>query len=279
MESLQDPTSAPAVRRQELIDEARNDVFLHTHGRQGQAGGRRGGRAQRRAGRQPVPAPPFWGTRVLRDIPLDEVFRPARSRRAVPPAVGRARLGRRVRRHRSRRLRADARPPEGRGEGERLAAAAGGVRLLPGADRSGNDLIVYDPAAYEKRRRLPPRDRALPLPAPGRTRAAVPRRLLPLRESGDVDVAGAPDRDGRRRGDAPLRGHSRRAGEYSEAFFAHGIAVETAEAVAEWMHRADAHGARPAGRTGKRYSWGYGACPDLEDHAQLFKLLPGDARR
>jgi 5-methyltetrahydrofolate--homocysteine methyltransferase len=31
----------------------------------------------------------------------------------------------------------------------------------------------------------------------------------------------------------------------------------------------------PSGR-GKRYSWGYGACPDLEDHAQLFKLLPAE---
>ncbi|MDP9178176.1 MAG: hypothetical protein M3O61_10905, partial [Gemmatimonadota bacterium] len=26
--------------------------------------------------------------------------------------------------------------------------------------------------------------------------------------------------------------------------------------------------------TGKRYSWGYGACPDLDDHATVFKLLP-----
>jgi hypothetical protein len=25
---------------------------------------------------------------------------------------------------------------------------------------------------------------------------------------------------------------------------------------------------------GKRYSWGYGACPDLDDHAVVFKLLP-----
>ena len=26
--------------------------------------------------------------------------------------------------------------------------------------------------------------------------------------------------------------------------------------------------------SGKRYSWGYGACPDLDDHATVFKLLP-----
>jgi 5-methyltetrahydrofolate--homocysteine methyltransferase len=55
------------------------------------------------------------------------------------------------------------------------------------------------------------------------------------------------------------------AGEYTEAFYVHGIAVETAEGVAEWMHRTIRHELGvPAGQ-GKRYSWGYGACPDLED--------------
>jgi hypothetical protein len=29
-----------------------------------------------------------------------------------------------------------------------------------------------------------------------------------------------------------------------------------------------------ATNSGKRYSWGYGACPDLDDHAVVFKLLP-----
>jgi 5-methyltetrahydrofolate--homocysteine methyltransferase len=28
---------------------------------------------------------------------------------------------------------------------------------------------------------------------------------------------------------------------------------------------------------GKRYSWGYGACPDLDDHTQVFKLLPAES--
>jgi 5-methyltetrahydrofolate--homocysteine methyltransferase len=64
------------------------------------------------------------------------------------------------------------------------------------------------------------------------------------------------------------------ANEYTEAFFVHGIAVETAEAVAEWMHRHEKSELRiPPGR-GKRYSWGYPACPDLDDHAVVFRLLP-----
>ena len=55
----------------------------------------------------------------------------------------------------------------------------------------------------------------------------------------------------------------------------HGLGVETAEALAEWSHRRIK--SELGLGTGKRYSWGYGACPDLEDHAVVFKLLPADA--
>jgi hypothetical protein len=45
------------------------------------------------------------------------------------------------------------------------------------------------------------------------------------------------------------------------------------EAVAESPRRIRAELGVPAGR-GKRYSWGYGACPDLDDHTIVFRLLP-----
>jgi 5-methyltetrahydrofolate--homocysteine methyltransferase len=60
--------------------------------------------------------------------------------------------------------------------------------------------------------------------------------------------------------------------EYTEAFYSHGLSVEAAEAVAEWSHRRIQQ--ELGLTTGKRYSWGYGACPDLDDHATVFKLLP-----
>jgi 5-methyltetrahydrofolate--homocysteine methyltransferase len=66
------------------------------------------------------------------------------------------------------------------------------------------------------------------------------------------------------------------ANEYTEAFYVHGLGVETAEACAEWMHRKLRHDLGIPSGQGKRYSWGYGACPDLEDHAQVFKLLPAE---
>ena len=66
------------------------------------------------------------------------------------------------------------------------------------------------------------------------------------------------------------------AGDYSEAYFTHGLAVQTAEASAEYLHQ---HVRRelgiPAGQ-GKRYSWGYSAIPELEDHQRVFQLLPAE---
>jgi 5-methyltetrahydrofolate--homocysteine methyltransferase len=63
------------------------------------------------------------------------------------------------------------------------------------------------------------------------------------------------------------------AGEYSEAYFAHGLAVEAAEGLAEIVHRRvlDELGL-PHGH-GRRYSWGYPACPDLEAHGLVLELL------
>jgi 5-methyltetrahydrofolate--homocysteine methyltransferase len=66
-------------------------------------------------------------------------------------------------------------------------------------------------------------------------------------------------------------------GSYGEAFYEHGLAVEAAEAVAQWMHRRVRQELGLDAERGKRYSWGYPACPDLEGHAALFKLLPADA--
>lgn len=64
------------------------------------------------------------------------------------------------------------------------------------------------------------------------------------------------------------------ADDYSEAYFTHGLAVQTAEAAAEYLHR---HIRRELGlkkSRGKRYSWGYPAIPDLDDHAKVWELLP-----
>jgi 5-methyltetrahydrofolate--homocysteine methyltransferase len=73
---------------------------------------------------------------------------------------------------------------------------------------------------------------------------------------------------------------------YQEYLYVHGLSVECAEALAEYWHRSirielgiagrDAPDLRKLfsqGYQGSRYSFGYPACPKLEDHEQLFALL------
>jgi len=62
-------------------------------------------------------------------------------------------------------------------------------------------------------------------------------------------------------------------GEYAEALFVHGLGVSAAEGLAEWHHRKIRAELGLEPERGKRYSFGYSACPDLEDQAKLFKLL------
>ena len=75
-------------------------------------------------------------------------------------------------------------------------------------------------------------------------------------------------------------------GEYLKSHAVQALALETAEACAEWLHRRireDYGFPDPEGTTmldrfkakyrTRRYSFGYAACPDLEDQEALFRLL------
>jgi 5-methyltetrahydrofolate--homocysteine methyltransferase len=64
--------------------------------------------------------------------------------------------------------------------------------------------------------------------------------------------------------------------QYSDAYFLHGLAVQTAEATAEYVHRHLRRELNIAPGRGKRYSWGYPAIPDLDDHLKVFALLPAE---
>lgn len=66
-------------------------------------------------------------------------------------------------------------------------------------------------------------------------------------------------------------------GDYSESYFLHGFSVQSAEALAEYSHRRIRRELGLDEKQGKRYSWGYGACPDLSQHETVFRLL--NARR
>jgi 5-methyltetrahydrofolate--homocysteine methyltransferase len=64
-----------------------------------------------------------------------------------------------------------------------------------------------------------------------------------------------------------------RAEAYSDAYYLHGFSVQSAEALAEHTHRRVRRELGLPDARGKRYSWGYGACPDLSQHALVWRLL------
>jgi 5-methyltetrahydrofolate--homocysteine methyltransferase len=64
------------------------------------------------------------------------------------------------------------------------------------------------------------------------------------------------------------------AGNYAEAYFVHGLGVQMAEALAEYTNRVIRRELGLDASGGRRYSWGYPAIPDLEDHTKVFQLLP-----
>src|SRR5262249_32328964 len=83
-----------------------------------------------------------------------------------------------------------------------------------------------------------------------------------------------------------LAEEAKQRGEYLRSYALQALALESAEAAAEWLHarlRALWGFADPGNLSrqamfqaryrGKRYSFGYPACPDLESQVQLFRLL------
>jgi 5-methyltetrahydrofolate--homocysteine methyltransferase len=257
------------------LDDAQRDVFLRTAVGKDIAVGDAAGARSDVSANHPLPVAPFFGTRVVRDIPLgevldlldlDELYRlqwggrgsgekyEATVRDEFEPAL--------------RRLKEEA-------IREKWIAPQAVYGYFP-AQSEGNDVIVYDPAAYEAdggslreiaRFHFPRQE--------GRERLCLADYFRSV-ESGDVDVVAL---QAVTVGDTPTRRFEelQAKGEYAEAFYSHGLAVEAAEAVAEWMHRRVRQELGLAPGRGKRYSWGYGACPDLDDHATLFRLLPTDA--
>jgi 5-methyltetrahydrofolate--homocysteine methyltransferase len=70
-----------------------------------------------------------------------------------------------------------------------------------------------------------------------------------------------------------LAGALNDGGEYARSLFIHGLAVEAAEALAEYWHRRVRSELGLPADQGKRYSPGYPAWPDLADQRLVFKLL------
>lgn len=249
-----------------------------------------------------LPEPPFWGWRTITNIPAHEVFACMDLN-----TLYRLHWGGKVHGEEFERLvRDDFRPRLERMQREATIQGWLEPRVIYGyfpCNAEGNEVVIYDPADYSgsgngqaatgstrslrevTRLRFPRR--------PDRDRLCLADYFQPA-GSGRVDVIALQVATVGGRAGA-LVDQAQQQGDYSHAFFVHGLAVEAAEGVAEWSNRrvrrelnlppAGEHlpnrepdGQEPASATGRagglRYSWGYPACPDLDEQAKLYTLMP-----
>ncbi|MBO0703915.1 MAG: homocysteine S-methyltransferase family protein [Candidatus Dormibacteraeota bacterium] len=210
----------------------------------------------------PVPEPPFWGAR---EIPVDlaQVYPHLDTHVLFKLHWG----GRGVKGEEWRRLvQEDFQPRLERMWREQDYLAPRALLGYFPCNSSGNQLIVFDPSdpSRELERLVFPRQ-------PGYDRICLADFYRPL-DSGERDVCTIQavtigDEATKR----SLALHE--AGEFAEQLFLHGLSVQAAEGTAEWLHAEVRDQLGIPRHQGRRYSWGYGACPDQAEQQKVFRLL------
>jgi 5-methyltetrahydrofolate--homocysteine methyltransferase len=214
----------------------------------------------------PVPTPPFWGVREI-EVDLDEVYRHLDTHVLFKLHWG----GRGVKGEAWQTLlREDFRPRLERMWREQAYLHPRALLGFFPCYSLGNDIIVLDPE-----------DRMTEL-----TRFVCPRQpkgeRICLADFYRPAVDGAPPQEldviavqavtvGSEVTELMAKLES--DGEFAEQLFVHGLGVQTAEGLAEWLHwRARGMLGIPDAR-GRRYSWGYPAVPEQSEHLKVEKLL------
>lgn len=240
------------------------------------------GRAEsvKRLSKKQIPQPPFWGTRVLEDIPLDDVFKYI-NKNVLIRGQWRVRQGAMSDAEYNEMLKEKVLPElaelEKRCKDEGLLLPKAVYGYFP-CRSQGNDLIIYKEDQKTERLRF-----AFPRQDHGQKLC-----ISDFFSDEEIDVVAM-----------QIATVGRKASKYSKELFEndrytdylyfHGLSVESAEGCAEVVHKRireelgfaaddakDIEKLFQQGYRGTRYSFGYPACPSLEDQALLFKLLdPG----
>ncbi|QWQ44023.1 methionine synthase [Streptomyces sp. YPW6] len=228
----------------------------------------------------PVPAPPFWGTRVVKGIPLKEY-----ASWLDEGALFKGQWGLKQARTGDGPTYEQLMESEGRPrlrgwldhlQSNNLLEAAVIYGYFPCVSK-GEDLILLHEDGSERTRFTFPRQR--------RGRRLCLADFFRPEESGERDVIGLQIVTvGSRIGEATADLFA--ANSYRDYLELHGLSVQLAEALAEYWHArvrselgistGDPDSLEAVLRTeyqGCRYSLGYPACPDLEDRAKIADLL------
>ena len=264
METLNDPQQRAA-----FVDRARAEAFKLRDSQRAPAASSNGEvrYSDVKTDLAEIPVPPFWGTRVIRDIDPAQLWACFDLRSLYRLSWGAANTKGEAF---DRLVKDDFEPRLHRYQKTAIDDGLLQPRYVYGyfpAAGAGNDVIVYDPKDSSKEIA-----RFVFTRQPGGEHLSLADYVREPENGRGVDVValqvvtvGT---------DAAKRVESlQHAGEYSESYFLHGFSVQSAEALAEYCHRHIRGELGLEVERGKRYSWGYGACPDLSQHAIAFALL------
>src|SRR5271157_183422 len=236
-----------------------------------------------------TPAPPFWGVRVRKDYDLREIFQYVNDTALFK---NQWQLKTASQEDYARLVEEKYRPIKKKLEEEVLAGGLFEPKVVYGyfpSQAEGNDVIVYEDPNHGGQRGAQGKELirfTFPRQKEGR-RLSIADFLAP-KSSGKMDVIGLSlVTIGSKATEASQRLFEN--GEYTRYLYLHGLSVETAEALAEYHHKKMREELGIAGDDaphirdlfhqkyrGSRYSFGYPACPNLEDQTKLFALLHPD---
>jgi 5-methyltetrahydrofolate--homocysteine methyltransferase len=222
----------------------------------------------------PIPEPPFWGVKEI-PVDLDEVYPHLDTHVLFKLHWG----GKGVKGEAWQKLLAeDFRPRLERMWKEQTYLHPRALLGFFPCYAAGNDIVVLDPE-----------DR----------KTELTRFVCPRQPKGDricladfyrpaVDEAGKPSADGSPPAEldviavqavtvgsevTDLMAQLESDGEFAEQLFVHGLGVQTAEGLAEWLHYKAREMLDIPTTQGRRYSWGYPAVPEQAEHLKVEQLL------
>ena len=228
-----------------------------------------------------VPTPPFFGTRVIKDFNLDEIYRFI-NKIALYRGQWQFKKGRQSKEEYQAMIEDQVDPIF-----DRLAKQCKEENILQPAlvygyfpcQSDGDDLVIFDPDDHDKeveRFNFPRQD--------GRKHLCISDFFRSV-DSGEKDVIGMTCVTmGQKVSEVTKKLFD--SDNYSEYLYMHGMGVESAEGLAEMWHKRmrqelgiggdDAPDIRKLFTQkyrGSRYSFGYPACPDMSDQEKLWRLL------